>query len=356
MKNLERKGEDDSHSKHNQGILAAVGNTPLVHLARTFSDFSGTVYGKLEGLNPGGSSKDRPAREMIRDALARGEINQSTVIIESSSGNMGIGLAQACALFGLQFICVIDGKTTEQNRQIISAYGAKIDLVSDPDPETGELLQARLKRVQVLLGRTSNSYWPNQYSNQSNARAHYRSVMHEILGSLGGPLDYLLVPTSTCGTIRGCWDFVIDYGLETEVIAVDAVGSQIFSTERGSRNIPGLGAGLRPPLCPQELVRCIHVTDLDCILGCRRLARREGILVGGSSGGALAAFVKLMPSIPKGSTSVLMFPDRGERYLDTVFNDQWVKSKIGSSISRERPWNRSSTETLLEESLEVQSA
>src|SRR5262249_49479640 len=127
------------------GVLSAVGRTPLVRLARLLPGAQFPVYGKLEALNPGGSMKDRPAALMIRRALDRSVIDHDTVVVESSSGNMGIGLAQACAYHGLRFICVTDSKTTAQNIAILKAYGADVECVTEPDPETGELLTARLK-------------------------------------------------------------------------------------------------------------------------------------------------------------------------------------------------------------------
>jgi len=154
--------------------------------------------------------------------------------------------------------------------------------------------------------------------------------MHEIVTALGGKLDYLFVATSTCGTIRGCGDYVRDHGLATRVIAVDALGSLIFSQVRAKRLVPGLGAGLRPPLCDVSVIdECVHVDDLDCVIGCRRLVAREAILAGGSSGGVLAAVDRLKHRIPDGANCVAILPDRGERYLETLFSDEWVLSHLG---------------------------
>jgi 2,3-diaminopropionate biosynthesis protein SbnA len=312
------------------GILSAVGGTPLVELRKFFPDAGFTLYAKLESLNPGGSIKDRPALAIVKDALCRGEIGPSTVVIESSSGNMGIGLAQACRYYGMRFICVVDPKTARQNLQLLSTYGADIDYVADPDPETGEFLQARINRVRSLMAQVENSFWPNQYANVHNSGAHYRTTMHEVAIALCGRIDFMFVATSTCGTIRGCGEYARDHNLNTSMIAVDAVGSLIFSDHKAKRLIPGLGAGLRPPLCDMSIVdQCIHVTDLDCITGCRRLIAREAILAGGSSGGVLAAVDRLRDCIPPGAVCVAVLPDRGERYLDTIFNDDWVRGHFG---------------------------
>jgi 2,3-diaminopropionate biosynthesis protein SbnA len=319
------------------GILSTIGGTPLVRLRRFVPGAGFNLFAKLEALNPGGSIKDRPALAILEDALGSGVIGRDTLIIESSSGNMGIGLAQACRYYGLHFLCVVDPKTAAANLQILRAYGAQIDLVEQPDPETGEFLQARLNRVRELVARNGNAFWPNQYANQKNSHSHYASTMHEVAMALGGRVDFLFVATSTCGTIRGCSEYVRDHGLATRVIAVDARGSLIFSDVRAKRLVPGLGAGLRPPLCDLSMIdECVHVDDLDCIVGCRRLIAREAILAGGSSGGVLAAIEKVKDRIPDGTTCVAILPDRGERYLETLFCDEWVCEHFGTV---EHLWN-----------------
>ena len=312
------------------GILATIGGTPLVRLRRFIPDAGFELFAKLEALNPGGSIKDRPALAILEDALRSGAIRPNTVVIESSSGNMGIGLAQACRYYGLRFLCVVDPKITPANLRMLRAYGAEIEYVEEPDPESGEFLQARLDRVRLLLGRIENSFWPNQYENASNPGSHYSTTMREVADALGGRVDYLFVAASTCGTVRGCGEYVRDHGLATRVIAVDAVGSMIFSDFRARRLVPGLGAGVRPPLCDLSVINeCVHVDDLDCILGCRRLIAREAILAGGSSGGVMAAIEKFKDRIPGGAVCVAILPDRGERYLETLFSDDWVREHFG---------------------------
>nr|AUN37126.1 cysteine synthase [uncultured bacterium] len=313
----------------NEGILSAIGNTPLVSLQRVFKDLHFRVYAKLEGLNPGGSMKDRPAMSVIKRGLETGEITQDTVVIESSSGNMGIGLAQICSYYGLRFICVVDPKTTAQNIRILEAYGAEIELVSEPDIITGEFLQARIARVQSLLASFKSAFWPDQYANLYNPIAHYQT-MDEILKVLGKEVDYLFCAVSTCGTLRGCGEYIENHKLNTEVFAVDAVGSVIFGNRIGKRLIPGHGAAVRPKLYRKGLAhRYIEMTDLDCIIGCRRLACEEAILAGGSSGALIMAIESVKQDIPKDATCVVILPDRGERYLDSIYSDSWVKEHFG---------------------------
>lgn len=313
----------------NEGILSVIGNTPLIRLTRIFKDINVRLHAKLEAFNPGGSTKDRPAFWIIKRAMEAGEINPDTVVVESSSGNMGIGLAQACSHFGLRFICVVDPKTTTQNLRLLKAYGAEVDLVTEPDPSSGEYLQSRIDRVQSLLCSIENSFWPNQYTNRCNALAHHWT-MHEIVTALGTEVDYLFCATSTCGTIRGCAEYIREHNLKTKVFAVDAVGSVIFGGQKAKRLIPGHGAAIRPDLYQPDMADdCIHVSDLDCVVGCRRLMRHETILAGGSSGGVLMAVERALPRIPAGANCVLIFPDRGERYLDTIYSDDWVTQYFG---------------------------
>ena len=317
------------------GILSLIGKTPLVRLERLFDNSGLRLFGKLEGLNPGGSSKDRPAAAIIEQGMESGRITRGTVIVESSSGNMGVGLAQVCLYHGLRFICVVDPKASPVNLRILEVYGAEVDFVARPDPATGEFLQARLNRVQELLREIPGSFWPNQYANAANARAHQDTTMAEIVSAMAAmdaEVDLVFVATSTCGTIRGCADYVRAHRLTTRVVAVDAVGSQIFGDRPGPRLVPGLGASIRPPLCLPELVdQVIHVNDTDCIAGCRRLVQREAILAGGSSGGVVAAVEKVLGSIPAGATCVAILPDRGERYLDTIYHDGWVREHFAHS-------------------------
>ncbi len=311
-------------------VLSTIGDTPLIHLQKLFPDPGPQVFAKLEAFNPGGSIKDRPALRIVEESLRSGLLDRNSVVIESSSGNMGIGLAQVCRYHGLRFICVVDPKVSSQNLSILRAYGAEIDMVAEPDPETGELLPARLNRVRMLLQEIEGSFWPNQYENLDNPGTHYRTTMREIATALNGRIDYLFVGTSTCGTIRGCAEYVRDQGLLTQIVAVDAVGSLIFSDVQGKRLLPGLGAGLKPPLCNDSLIdRCVHVSDLECVTGCRRLVLREAFLAGGSSGGVISAVERLRPELPPQAICAVILPDRGERYLDTIYNDSWVRDHFG---------------------------
>lgn len=311
------------------GIVETIGGTPLIRLGRLFEDQPFDVYGKMEWMNPGGSAKDRPALFMLREAMQRGEVTSNSVIVESSSGNLAISLAQLCCYLGLRFICVVDPRTTEQHKQIIRSFHGEIDLVTEPDAETGEFLPARIRRVAELVGQIPNAYWTNQYGSPDNAKAHMETTMSEI-GERLGPIDYLFCGVSSCGTIRGCMEYIRSRGWSTQIVAVDAEGSIIFGGEKGTRRFPGLGAGMAPGLFRHDVADIvIYVSDLDCVEGCRALVRSEAILAGASSGGVISAIRRMSGSIPEGAVCAAILPDRGERYLNTVYNDEWVLKELG---------------------------
>jgi N-(2-amino-2-carboxyethyl)-L-glutamate synthase len=315
----------------NSGILTTVGNTPLIKLAKVFKDTDLQIFAKLEMFNPGGSVKDRPAVNMLKNAFADGQIEPGYTIVESSSGNLGIGLAQACLVLDLHLICVVDPKTTSQNIKILEAYGATVDIVTEPDPATGDFLPARINRVKSLLDSIPRSFWCQQYANMNNVRAHHQT-MHEIATALDGKLDYLFCSTGTCGTLRGCSEYIKSHNLTTKIIAVDAKGSVIFGDKRGKRLIPGHGAARVPELFTPGLEdMCVHVSDWDCIVGCHHLLKSEAILAGGSSGAVIAAIYKKRLEIPTGSNCAAILCDRGERYLDTIYTDSWVKEHFGDA-------------------------
>ena len=154
--------------------------------------------------------------------------------------------------------------------------------------------------------------------------------MAEITNVLHGKVDYLFCATSTCGTIRGCAEYIKENRLKTKILAVDAYGSVIFGGPRAKRLLPGHGAAVRPKLYQDDLADdCIHISDLECVIGCRRLVRLEALLAGGSSGAVLMAVFQNSKAIPAGANCVMIFPDRGERYLDTIYSDSWIQKHFG---------------------------
>ncbi len=315
------------------GVLTAIGNTPLVRLEHFFGPAApASVHAKLEMLNPMGSAKDRAAASMLLAAIRDGRvIPGKTTVIESTSGNTGVALASVCKYFHLPLICVVDARMTAQHRRVIEAFGGTIDVVTVPDPATGELLPARLRRVQELLDSIRPSFWPDQYGNRNNARAHLVTC-GEIFEQLGRPPDYLFCATGTCGTLRGCADYVLEHGAATKLIAVDAVGSRIFGDKPQRRLIPGLGSAIRPPLVEGvPVAEVIRVSELDAVIGSRRLLDTEAILAGGSSGAVMAALTSCEAILASGATVAVILADSGERYLDTIYDDRWVAEHIGAT-------------------------
>lgn len=312
------------------GILDAIGHTHLVELGGLLPHFSSRVFAKLEAFNPGGSVKDRSALGMLIGRIRNGELTPGrSTVVESSSGNLAIGIAQICRYYGIDFICVVDPKTTPQNLAILRAYQVTIEMITQVDPETKAYLPMRLKRVRELVAATPGAYWPNQYANPLNPRAH-QQTMREIVEALDGKVDYLLASTGTGGTMTGCAQYIRDHGLSTTLVGVDALGSVLFGGASGPRLLPGHGAAIRPALFDPTLAdEVVIISDLECVIGCRTLTQREAILAGGSSGAVVAALGKLADRIPPGSNVAMIFPDRGDRYLDTIYSDDWVRAQFG---------------------------
>lgn len=315
------------------GVLDAIGGTPLVRLRRLLDRGDVEVYAKVEAMNPGGSAKDRPAAAMVRAALADGLVAPGGTIVESSSGNMGVGLAQACRYHGLRLICVVDERTTDVNVATLRALGADVRVVRRPDPATGDLLAARLALVRHLVDTTPDAYWPDQYGNPANPQG----TMREIDEALDGALDVLLVATSTTGTLGGCRAYLRAHGRSTAVVAVDAVGSALFGGARADRRIPGFGAGVETALSREtEPERVLRVDELETVVGCRRLVDREAIFAGGSSGAVAAAAELLAAELRPGARMALILADGGRGYLSTVYDDAWVQRELGCPPDRLR--------------------
>ena len=315
-------------------VIDLIGGTPLMRMTRYLGRDDIALYAKLEAFNPGGSAKDRPARHMVEQALARGDIGPATTLVESSSGNMGIGLAQICRFHGLRLICVVDRNALAQNVAIMQALGAEIHRVTEA--LDGDLLAARMAAVEQLVERVPGAVWLNQYANRDNPRAHQMGTIVELDAAMGGAIDTLFVATSSTGTAQGCRDYLHQQGRKTRVVAVDAQGSTLFNGTAGPRFIPGMGAGRMPPLAAgQEFSGLVRVGDARCVAGCRRAAEREAILVGGSAGGVLEA-VRLGADSLRGQQVAVILHDSGTRYLDTIFDDAWVERTLARTPAQIR--------------------
>lgn len=309
-----------------ESVVSCVGQTPLVRLSRLFPNQGLDVIAKLEFLNPGGSVKDRPARFIVEQGLQDKTIHSKTHLIESTSGNLGIALAMVARVYKLTFTCVVDPKISQTNLRILQLLGANIEMVHEPD-DRGGYLKSRIRRVNQLLQAIPQSLWINQYANKLNWKSHYYGTGSEIVANLDDSIDCLILAVSTTGTILGVSRSLRQKFPHLRVIAVDAVGSVIFGAPPEPREIPGIGASRIPELLNEsksEIDEVIYVNDWESAQACRDLVAYEGIFAGGSSGSVIAAIRKLLPSLPSRYRIVTILPDRGERYLNLVYDDDWV--------------------------------
>ncbi len=318
-----------------KSVLNCVGNTPLVQLSKLFGNSQLEVHAKLELFNPGGSVKDRPAKFIIEEGIKDKTIIPGVHhIIESSSGNLAIALAMQCKYYGIDFTCVVDPKISPTNYKIIKMLGANVIMVDELD-ENGGYLGTRIKRIKSILQAQDNVVWVNQYANPKNWESHYYGEGQEILEQMPNGIDYLVMGVSTSGSLLGIARRLKEAWPAMKVIAVDAVGSVLFGAQAKDRELPGIGASRVPELLkPEEIDGVIYVDDYESALACRELLERECIFAGGSSGSAVAAIKKLSESISSYSRVATLFADRGERYLDTVYDDKWFDRVTAQHFKR----------------------
>lgn len=307
-----------------------MGHTPLVKLDRLAAlknraDLN--IYAKLEGFNPGGSAKDRTAAAMVAAAVLDGTLRPGGTAVESSSGNLGVALAREAALRDFTFHCVVDPRANRVTVAHMQALGAVVHEVTEPDPDTGDWLTARRRRVEELLTELGGSINFDQYSNRAAFAAHRDGTMAEILADLGRAPEHVFVAVSTTGTLGGCLQAT--EGTGTQVHAVDAEGSVLFGGRRGARQLPGYGAGVVTAL--STLVTPSDISRIDArsaISAARELAACEAILPGASGGAVLAALNRALPDIPAGSDVVVILHDNGTAYLSTIYDDTWVEENV----------------------------
>jgi N-(2-amino-2-carboxyethyl)-L-glutamate synthase len=310
--------------------------TDDVFVALPYLSRRADVYLKIEGFNPAGSIKLKTALGLIEDAERRGAVSVGVPVIESSSGNLGIALSSVCAAKGYPFTCVVDPNTSESAIAHMRALGAEVVTVRQTD-SNGGYLQSRISYIHERIRRQPEMVWLNQYANPANPAAHYERTGRSLLAGLRH-LDYLFVGTGSTGTFVGCATYLRKHSPHTRIVAVDSLGSVTFGTEPGRRWIPGLGASRRPELCRPELAHeIVHVAEEDAIRECRRIARNTGLLVGGSTGSVLAAVAGREEGFRGRPRVAVISPDLGDRYLKTVYDDEWVHARFGSVRTGEAP-------------------
>lgn len=286
------------------------------------------LYVKIEALNPAGSVKLKAALGMIDDLETKGRIGPDTMLIESSSGSLGVALSMVCAERGYCFTCVVDPNTSAHNIKMMKALGAQIVVVTQRD-ENGGFLGTRIRYIQELLQSDSRYLWLNQYANPENPGAHARLTARAIASTFGN-VDYLFIGAGTTGTLIGCVQYFQTHRPSTKIIAVDSIGSVTFGFPPGKRYIPGLGTSRRPEIFKPDGIHAFEmIGEAQAISMCRYLARTTGFLAGGSTGTVLAGVNSWRDRLPRDATIVAISPDLGERYLDTVYDDDWVTERFG---------------------------
>ncbi|MCQ4210965.1 2,3-diaminopropionate biosynthesis protein SbnA [Streptomyces longispororuber] len=285
------------------------------------------VYLKCEGFNFAGSIKLKAATEMVDAAEREGLLRPGSILIESSSGNLGVALSMIAAHRGHRFLCVTDARCNQPTIRLMEALGSQVHVVREPDPRSG-LLGARLKYVRALCASDDRYVWLDQHSNQGNWRAHYRTTAPAIAHHFPR-LDVLFVGAGTTGTLMGCARWFWQWRRRVRIVAVDSVGSVSFGGAPGRRVIPGLGTSVPPPLLdPSYVDDVVRVEEKDAVQVCRRLAAR-GFLFGGSTGTVISGASQWLERHGRrGLTAVAIAPDLGERYLDTVYREGWPPDAV----------------------------
>ena len=287
-----------------------------------------SLFLKCEGFNFAGSIKVKPANEMINAAEQAGILTSQSILVESSSGNLGVALSMIAASKGYRFLCVTDSRCNPSTRLMMKALGSQVHVITEPDPESG-FLGARLTYIRALCASDDRYVWLNQYANPANWMAHYRTTAPSIARSFPD-LDVLFVGAGTTGTLMGCARFFREWHRPVRIVAVDAAGSVTFGGAPGRRMIPGLGTSVRPQLLDESYVdEVMHIEEADTIRACHRLAR-TGFLFGGSTGTVVSGALDWLDRHDRpGLTAVGIAPDLGERYIDTIYQANWVQALYG---------------------------
>lgn len=296
------------------GIAALVGHTPLVRLGRLVPAGSAEIVAKLEGFNPGGSVKDRPALFMLQAAEAAGLLDADTVVIEPTSGNTGIGLAALCAARGYRCILVMPDSMSLERVYLLKRLGAEVVLTPAKQDLAGAVAKA-----DELARKHARAFVPRQFENTQNPEAHSRTTAVELLEATEGRIDAFVVGVGTGGTITGIGRVLKQQIPNVRVVAVEPAASPVLSGGRaGVHRIQGIGAGFVPAVLDRQVIDEIrHVADADAFARTGDLAAREGILAGLSSGAAVHVALQIAAELGAGRRVVTVFPDTADRYMST---------------------------------------
>lgn len=316
-----------------ENILQAVGHTPLVKLHGSVPKNEHTYLAKVEYFNPGGSVKDRMAVAIIEEAEKSGKLKPGGTIVEATSGNTGVGLAMVAALKGYKSIFVMPAKMSEEKRATLRAYGARVVItpmgVEADDPRSHYSVAAKF--VQMIPG----AYATNQYHNPANEMIHYKTTGPEIWEQSGGTVDVFVAGAGTGGTISGVGRYLKEKNPNVKIVCADPFGSILhdmfyykeLKSPPGSYLVEGIGEDMMPDNVRFEVMDdFIQLTDREIFSTTRKIASREGLLVGPSCGAALFAAIKYSERLKKPSTIISLFSDGGRAYLSKVFNDEWMQA------------------------------
>jgi cysteine synthase A len=302
-----------AENKVRDSILDLIGNTPMIRLSRMTDGSSAEIIAKLESFNPMSSVKDRISLEMIEEAERSGKLLEGMTIVEPTSGNTGIGLAMVCAVKGYKLVLTMPETMSIERRKLLSALGARLVLT-----EGKKGMRGALEEATRMVGKEGGCFMPNQFENLANPEVHRRTTAQEIISALP-KVDAFVAGVGTGGTITGVGEVLKSRDPKTLIIAVEPEASPVLSGGLpGPHRIQGIGAGFVPKILNREVIdRIIKVKENDAIITTRLLAKREGILMGISSGAAAWAALQVARELGTGKTVVVVLPDTGERYLST---------------------------------------
>ncbi len=316
--------------KYYENVLELMGKTPLVRLNKVAANKNALVLAKVEFFNPGGSIKDRIGLKMLEEAEKEGKIKKGSLIVEPTSGNTGAGICIVSAVKGYRVVVTMPDKMSKEKERLLRAYGAEV--IWTPTSVEPDDPRSYYKVAEKVLSENPGSFSPDQYHNKNNPLAHYETTAKEIWEDTDGKITHLVAGMGTGGTITGVGRFLKERNPAIKIIGVDPEGSlyhhKFYGTEGEikSYKLEGIGEDMMPDTIDFDVIdEVVVVNDRDAFLMARRLAREEGLLVGGSSGAAVFALSKISETLSEGDVVVVILPDSGRNYLSTIFNDEWMK-------------------------------